>query len=141
MKTFFWVFAMVTTRSQMFHRIGVLKNFANFKGKQLCWSLFLIKLQAFVTEHLRWLLLKLGSPCCNILLKYFICCKAELFSILRDFFTYFGILNFRLLESKIVNTQIQSSNSVQQKIVLEKLSKIDRKTLLLETCFNKSLQY
>ena len=26
---------------------GVLKNFANFKGKHLCWSLFLIKLQAF----------------------------------------------------------------------------------------------
>ena len=26
---------------------GVLKDFANFKGKHLCWSLFLIKLQAF----------------------------------------------------------------------------------------------
>ena len=26
---------------------GVLKNFANFKGKHLCWSLFLIKLQAW----------------------------------------------------------------------------------------------
>ena len=25
---------------------GVLKNFANYTGKQLCWSLFLIKLQA-----------------------------------------------------------------------------------------------
>ena len=25
--------------------IGALKNFANFTGKQLCWSLFLIKLQ------------------------------------------------------------------------------------------------
>ena len=25
----------------------VLKNFANFTGKRLCWSLFLIKLQAF----------------------------------------------------------------------------------------------
>ena len=24
---------------------GVLKNFENFTGKQLCWSLFLIKLQ------------------------------------------------------------------------------------------------
>ena len=26
---------------------GALKNFVNFSGKHLCWSLFLIKLQAF----------------------------------------------------------------------------------------------
>ena len=26
---------------------GVLKNFANFKGKQLCWSLYLMKLQTW----------------------------------------------------------------------------------------------
>ena len=31
--------------SQMFFKIGVLKNFVNFTGKHLCWSLFLIKLQ------------------------------------------------------------------------------------------------
>ena len=30
---------------QMFFKLGVLKNFANFTGKHLCWSLFLIKLQ------------------------------------------------------------------------------------------------
>ena len=34
-----------STRSQIFFRIGVLKNFAIFKGKQLCWSLFLINSQ------------------------------------------------------------------------------------------------
>ena len=34
-----------SNRSQMFFRIGVLKNFAIFKGKQLSWSLFLIKSQ------------------------------------------------------------------------------------------------
>ena len=33
-------------RSQMFFKISVLKRFANFTGKHLCWSLFLIKLQA-----------------------------------------------------------------------------------------------
>ena len=27
------------------HQIDVLKNFANFTGKHLCWSLFLIRLQ------------------------------------------------------------------------------------------------
>ena len=30
---------------QMFFKIGVLKNFANFSQKYLCWSLFLIKLK------------------------------------------------------------------------------------------------
>ena len=32
-----------SNRSQMFFRKGVLKNFAIFKGKQLSWSLLLIK--------------------------------------------------------------------------------------------------
>ena len=31
---------------EVFCKKGVLKNFANFTGKHLCWSLFLIKLQA-----------------------------------------------------------------------------------------------
>ena len=30
--------------SQMFLKVDVLKNFANFTGKILCWSLFLITL-------------------------------------------------------------------------------------------------
>ena len=33
--------------SKMFFNIGVLKNFAIFTGKHLCWRLFLIRLQAF----------------------------------------------------------------------------------------------
>ena len=33
------------SRSQRFFKIGVLKNFAIFTGKHLCWRLFLIKLQ------------------------------------------------------------------------------------------------
>ena len=50
-------------RSQMFLKIDVLRNFASFTRKHLCWSLFLIKLQAkflrtcSFTEHLQWLLL------------------------------------------------------------------------------------
>ena len=36
----------VQGRSQMFFKIGVLKKFAKFTGKHLCWSRFLIKLQA-----------------------------------------------------------------------------------------------
>ena len=34
-----------SSRSQMFFKIAVLKNIANFTGKRLYWSLFLIKLQ------------------------------------------------------------------------------------------------
>ena len=68
----------------MFSKIGSLKNFAIFKGKHLCWGIFLRRLQAFrpatffrkrfqhrwflwilrnfvrtafFIEHLRWLLL------------------------------------------------------------------------------------
>ena len=41
-------FFMNTSRSsrlQMFFKIGVLKSFANFTGKHLCWSLFLKNLK------------------------------------------------------------------------------------------------
>ena len=58
---------------EVLYRTGALKNFANFTGKHLCWSLFLIKLlkrgfntgvllcltqvfSTFFIEHLRWLL-------------------------------------------------------------------------------------
>ena len=34
-----------SSRPEMFCKKGVLKNFAIFTGKHLCWSLFLIKLQ------------------------------------------------------------------------------------------------
>ena len=57
-------------RSQMFFMKGVLKNFAIFTGKHLCWILFLrlqrrcfpVNIAKFLrtplfTEHLRWLLL------------------------------------------------------------------------------------
>ena len=37
-----------SSRSQMFFKIGVLKNFAIFTGKHLCWSLFLIKFRSLL---------------------------------------------------------------------------------------------
>ena len=46
---FFTVTGLLSNRSspsQMFFKIGVLKNFAMFTGKYLRWSLFLIKLPA-----------------------------------------------------------------------------------------------
>ena len=43
----FWGETNRSSLSQMFFKIGVLKNFANFIGKHQCWSIFLIKLQAW----------------------------------------------------------------------------------------------
>ena len=34
----------------MFFKINALEDFANFIGRHLCWSLFLIKLQVFICE-------------------------------------------------------------------------------------------
>ena len=44
-----------SSRSQMLFGVGILKNFANFTGKHLCWSPFLIKLQAwnFIKKRLQ----------------------------------------------------------------------------------------
>ena len=39
-----------STCLQMFFKIGVLKNFANFARKHLCWSFFLVKLQALFNK-------------------------------------------------------------------------------------------
>ena len=41
-----------SSRSQIFFKIGALKNFANFTGKHLCWSLFLIKLRILKLTNL-----------------------------------------------------------------------------------------
>ena len=38
---------------EVFYKEAFLKNFAIFTGKHQCWSLFLIKLQAFLREHLQ----------------------------------------------------------------------------------------
>ena len=41
-----------THSPQVFYKKAILKNFVTFTGKRLCWSLFLIKLQAFRPETL-----------------------------------------------------------------------------------------
>ena len=79
----FWGETNKSILLQMFFKICLHKNFANFTGKHQCWSAFLMKLQLwrsamllrsarlhhrffpvnlflktpFFTEHLRWLLL------------------------------------------------------------------------------------
>ena len=57
---------------QMLFKIGVPKNFTNFTGKHLCWSLLSQGLQLYLksgsdTEHLWWLLLVVSFfQICNI---------------------------------------------------------------------------
>ena len=47
-----WTPKSRSSRSQMFFKIGVLKNLINLTGKYLCWILSLIKLQAFRPANL-----------------------------------------------------------------------------------------
>ena len=42
-----WLYNVRSSGSQILFKIGILKNFANFTGEQLCWSFFLLKLKAF----------------------------------------------------------------------------------------------
>ena len=44
------VLSLRSSRSQMLFKVDALKNFANFTGKYLCWSLFLIK---FIKKRLQ----------------------------------------------------------------------------------------
>ena len=75
---------------EVFCRKAALKNFVNFMGKHLCWSLFLIKLQ----EHLRatvstflhftereWLL--------NEIILSFSVSHSEMFRLILIFFWFF----------------------------------------------------
>ena len=93
----------------MFFQIGVPKNFAIFTGKHLCWSLFLIKLQAFrsitllqidsntgffpvkfanflrtlcFTEHIRWLHL---SVMISVTAYILLTCIANFFLLAQNF--------------------------------------------------------
>ena len=86
-----------SSRLQLFFKMGVLKNFAIFTGKHLCWSLFLIKYPAFrattllkggfpaniakflrttfYIESLRWLLLNVLEKGCLLLCIHKLCWK------------------------------------------------------------------
>ena len=45
-RSFAWIYHSRSSRSNTFDWIVVLKNFAKFTAKYLCWSFFLIKLKA-----------------------------------------------------------------------------------------------
>ena len=76
-----WIYR-TSRRSQMFLKRGVLKNFGIFT-KHLCWSLFLIKLQAqifknsFFTGHFFFI----AASGCSILFHKILDCKRLLFKL------------------------------------------------------------
>ena len=47
---FSFLFIFRRSRSYMFCKIGILRNFAIFTGENLCWSLFLIKQKGLTLE-------------------------------------------------------------------------------------------
>ena len=66
-----------SSRPEVFCKKGVLRNLAKFTGKHLCQSLFFnfekFLRTPFLTEHLRWLLLKI-EKCCISNLKNLLSC-------------------------------------------------------------------
>ena len=81
-----------SSRLQMFFKLSALKNFVNFTGKHLCWSLFLIKLQAwnFVKKRLqhRCFPVKFAKVLRTPVLKntsggyFYLCCFSSMFRLL-----------------------------------------------------------
>ena len=51
--------------SKVFYKKAVIKNFAILTGKHLCWSLFLIKLEAWNKKHKRFFFFKLEYLFCQ----------------------------------------------------------------------------
>ena len=101
----------------MFFKIGVLKIFANFTGKHLCWSFYLIKLQAST-------------------LYYFIKIKTYFAKLLRTFIlqnTRERLLLKRVLQSYRSNHRKRSV----KKGVLKNLTKFTGKHLFQSLFFNK----
>ena len=68
-----------SSHSQMFFKIDVLKNFANFTGKHLCWSLFSIQLQALRSAPL--LKRDFNMLDSNVMTYMFSCEICEIFKI------------------------------------------------------------
>ena len=109
-----------SSHSQMYFRIGALKDFAMFTEKHLCWSLYLITVQAWMpvtllrrdsvkfakflrtpifTEHIQWLLLEksheLSLYCIwEQWMVYFVVIKYTIYLILLRVFRFFLFLFF-----------------------------------------------
>ena len=67
-------------------KIGVLKNFAIFTGKHLCWSLFLIKLQAFRAKGLK---ASFRTPLVAAYASYFVPSVQHVFQTMNNTLSFF----------------------------------------------------
>ena len=95
-----------SSRSEMFFKIDVLKSFGIFTGKQLCWSLFLIKLQALYPytplEPFSWL----RASCESLLLPW-----KDLHSVYANWYKLKGGTldkSFTILESGQITVQFHT---------------------------------
>ena len=113
----------------------ILEHFANFTGKRLCWSLFLIELQIFHRCFLVKLTIFLRTP--N--LKSANDCFGNLFfSLGLPFSIYSFVCQFSLHYYWYCYNQKQSSGGPLQKRCSNKFRKFHKKTLALKTRFQWS---
>ena len=113
----------------------ILEHFANFTGKRLCWSLFLIELQTFHRCFLVKLVIFLRTP--N--LKSANDCFGNLFfSLGLPFLIYSFVCQFSLHYYWYCYNQKQSSGGPLQKRCSNKFRKFHKKTLALKTRFQWS---
>ena len=63
-----FLYTSKSSRLQMFFKIGVLKSFANFTGKHLCWSLFK---KTFRLKVFNFILKRLQHRCFSVNFKHF----------------------------------------------------------------------
>ena len=83
-----------SSRSHVFFKKGVLKNFVIFKEKQMCWSLFLIKLQDVVSIWPK----KTTSFCDPYFPNVF---SNKFLKHRRSYFKWFGFFSLYLIEEII----------------------------------------
>ena len=124
----------------MFLKIDVLKNFAIFTGKQLRWSLYLIKLQAFkcfpvnIAKSLTAVFLQStsgGCFCrCSVLHHIF---KKTLLNILQLYIAFF------VLKLKIILIRFHSLSFVKPLVVIRCITRCHSLSLVFTHCHSLSL--
>ena len=85
-----------SSRLHMLFKLGVLKNFVIFIGKQLCWILFLIKLRTWRAATLlkRDSIIRVSCEYCEIFKSSF---------LIEHLWAAFSVVNFEHIKRRIQN--------------------------------------
>ena len=105
-----------SSRLRMFFKIGVVKNFTKFTGKQMCWSLFLIRLQAWKAATILKRDSNTGVFLCN--LRNWKCCTLQNTSG-GCFCSYTEIKNY-IWNTFIVNCKLKMSYMLIRSVLKRK---------------------